>query len=434
MGSDNNRSRVENLPMPVKIALAVCSLLLIILGLNQLSSSDAEISNVLGRNSDGISADSGMEVDVNPTDPISFVSGGLPVYPQSKSSVSGFVPGKSQYTWDQVHEINRKVDELAQDIIRRIQAGPPNCLPEICTQDYKFRDVTKTKGVKVGLTSIPGSGNTWIRSVIRAGTRIYTGSVYTDGDIKRKGFKGEALDPKDPQTAVVKSHHGFHYRHPIWKFCDGNIHIVRSPFDAFLAECNRHGGGHTGSLEREELVRKCTRFASHKIGRIKNMYDVWEKESQNELKTRAGPTVRVHLQEDHGMPVATIFYEDVERDFTRATAYMLAFLQVFNEGEPDYPDAYEGLICALREGQQQEKFHRNSTAAPPSEIFLTPDGKPNEISVALCKATQNIWNEGKWGPCNGHFQKERRDVVKHKRMHDIPENVCQAGENPDPTV
>ncbi|GBG30563.1 WSC domain-containing protein 1 [Hondaea fermentalgiana] len=428
--------RAEGLPLPVKIALSVCGLLLLILMLNQATSNDATVSKLLGAShANEVPDDSALEVDVNPTDPIDFQENGLPIYPDTPASEKGkFVKGKSVYTREQVDEMNRKIEELAQNVIKRIEAGPPKCMPKICAEKYKFRDTTKTTGLKVGLTSIPGSGNTWMRSVVRAGTRLYTGSVYRDGNLIKNGFVGEKLDVKDPATAVIKSHHGFHYKHPIWKFCDANIHVIRSPFDAFLAECNRHGGGHTGSLDRNVLIKKCTNFASHKIGRIKNMYDVWEKESKGELKTRQGPTVRVHLQEDHAMPIATLFYEDMERDFTRATAYLLSFLQVFMEDEPEWPDAYEGLICALSEGQQQEKIHRHAKEPPPGEIFRTPSGEPNEISQALCKAVEDLWNEDKWGPCNGHYQKDRTDIVKHPRMHDIPENVCEAGESPDPTV
>ena len=38
------------------------------------------------------------------------------------------------------------------------------------------------------LISFPGSGNTWIRYLIEGATGIFTGSVYTDQELEKKGM------------------------------------------------------------------------------------------------------------------------------------------------------------------------------------------------------------------------------------------------------
>ena len=40
---------------------------------------------------------------------------------------------------------------------------------------------------KTGLVSYPASGNTWYRYLIEGATGYFTGSVYSDGEIYRKG-------------------------------------------------------------------------------------------------------------------------------------------------------------------------------------------------------------------------------------------------------
>lgn len=56
------------------------------------------------------------------------------------------------------------------------------------------------------LSSYPGSGNTWVRYLIEEYTGYYTGSIYSDMNLFKGGFKGEMEDWKDGKTIVIKAH------------------------------------------------------------------------------------------------------------------------------------------------------------------------------------------------------------------------------------
>merc|ERR1711892_825900 len=56
------------------------------------------------------------------------------------------------------------------------------------------------------LTSYPGSGNTWVRYLIEEYTGYYTGSIYSDNNLFRGGFKGEKVDWKAGTTVIIKAH------------------------------------------------------------------------------------------------------------------------------------------------------------------------------------------------------------------------------------
>ena len=57
------------------------------------------------------------------------------------------------------------------------------------------------------------------------------------------GFIGEILNWKSRRTSVVKTHES---KAGMVDNFDAAIMIVRSPYDAFMAEFNRVAGGHTG--------------------------------------------------------------------------------------------------------------------------------------------------------------------------------------------
>ena len=58
-------------------------------------------------------------------------------------------------------------------------------------------------GVKTALASFPGSGNTWVRYLLQQVSGFYTGSIYTDGSLQRRGF---AEYKQDQSVLVVKTH------------------------------------------------------------------------------------------------------------------------------------------------------------------------------------------------------------------------------------
>jgi hypothetical protein len=124
----------------------------------------------------------------------------------------------------------------------------------------------------VALASFPGSGNTWLRFLIEQGSRIYTGSVYHDKDLNAT-YPGEGLE--DAQLIAVKTH----YPCPnCWTYqkcpvcaggnpvtapmtgpvvdADAAVFMLRSPFDALLAEFNRiKTGKHAGELSPADFTK-----------------------------------------------------------------------------------------------------------------------------------------------------------------------------------
>lgn len=97
----------------------------------------------------------------------------------------------------------------------------------------------------VGLVSVQGSGNTWVRGLLEKATGICTGAIYCDIALRNKGFVGEGI--RDGSVLVVKTH-SWHYQ---WKgakleyrITDDTLYssailLIRNPFHAFVAERHR---------------------------------------------------------------------------------------------------------------------------------------------------------------------------------------------------
>lgn len=109
--------------------------------------------------------------------------------------------------------------------------------------DAKCHFVNGSGRGRVALASFPGSGNTWIRSMLEAATGVCTGFYYCDMSLRVKGFAGEAITSS--AVLVVKTH----MKVPSWEpACTAGsqrpcfqsaIFAVRNPFDALVAEWNR---------------------------------------------------------------------------------------------------------------------------------------------------------------------------------------------------
>lgn len=97
----------------------------------------------------------------------------------------------------------------------------------------------KRRGV-VALASFPGSGNTWVRSLLESSTGICTGSYTCDMSLRYAGFTGEGIQSSN--VVAVKTHDVS----PNWakdisshKFSSG-IFLVRNPLDALVSDWNRN--------------------------------------------------------------------------------------------------------------------------------------------------------------------------------------------------
>ena len=100
---------------------------------------------------------------------------------------------------------------------------------------------------RVVLSSLPGSGNTWVRQLLESATGICTGSMWCDPSLRANHFCGEGqhgrsfLVIKDHSANVawsgdIKEERDSTRRKPDY---DAMILVHRDPFDATVAEWNR---------------------------------------------------------------------------------------------------------------------------------------------------------------------------------------------------
>ena len=92
-------------------------------------------------------------------------------------------------------------------------------------------------GPIVALSSIPGSGNSWVRQLLESATGIYTGAVYCDSSYVKAGMIGEGIDTNN--VLAIKAHYSPTFVKKLLNM-DKAIYIVRSPFGAILSENNRN--------------------------------------------------------------------------------------------------------------------------------------------------------------------------------------------------
>ena len=132
----------------------------------------------------------------------------------------------------------------------------------------------------VGLASYPSSGNTWLRFLIEGITGYYTGSMYNDISLRKKGFYGEGVPAGEGLVMTVKTHGhttgpGAHvadrlkYNHHA-EVNHSAILLIRNPYKAIIGlSCyseNREGhqtsnaghrnldsGGHTGFAKEDQF-------------------------------------------------------------------------------------------------------------------------------------------------------------------------------------
>lgn len=116
------------------------------------------------------------------------------------------------------------------------------------TLTHKCHFISKPVRDPVGLVSLPGSGNTWVRGLLETATGICTGAVYCDISLRARGFIGEYI--RSGHVLVVKTHTGS----PMWSkggmlnlgglkdnvgIFGSAILLIRNPFDSLVAEWNR---------------------------------------------------------------------------------------------------------------------------------------------------------------------------------------------------
>ena len=186
-----------------------------------------------------------------------------------------------------------------------------------------FRPLNVSNASKVGLISNPGSGNTWVRHLLQQSTGILTGSVYSDGELRRNGFSGESV--RDERVLAVKCHEF----HEDW--FDKIILIVRHPKHSIVSEFNRAAGRgnkrHTAKVTYDKFFSaKWPKFVADQAKR-------WEYVNREYLTSeKFSPPNRSLI----------VFYDDLVEDAERELRRMLGFLDVDPINE-------EWLKCAVKD-------------------------------------------------------------------------------------
>ena len=107
----------------------------------------------------------------------------------------------------------------------------------------------------VAMASFPGSGSTWVRSVLEQASGIYTGSIYCDNELKSKGFVGEKVSSSN--VLFVKTHYASkdlfiplseYYDPKKFKDITAAILLIRNPLDSIISSWNWVHSGHTATV------------------------------------------------------------------------------------------------------------------------------------------------------------------------------------------
>jgi hypothetical protein len=114
----------------------------------------------------------------------------------------------------------------------------------------------------VGLVSVPGSGNTWVRGLLETATGICTGSIYCDHPLRNAGMIGEYV--KTGRVLVVKTHTSdYQWNEAILEerneddtLYESAILLIRNPFNTFIAEWNRLNAYSGYPIEPKKPIRK----------------------------------------------------------------------------------------------------------------------------------------------------------------------------------
>ncbi len=138
--------------------------------------------------------------------------------------------------------------ECTQYLTKRDRSQLKECelkLRELDVQPFRGSNCRFRNGtgkMAVALVSFPGSGNTWVRSLLERITGVCTGSNVCDVSLRASGFIGEFADSSS--LLVVKTHQPYprwarDTRHYEEEMFNKAVVLVRNPFHALVAEWHR---------------------------------------------------------------------------------------------------------------------------------------------------------------------------------------------------
>jgi len=212
----------------------------------------------------------------------------------------------------------------------------------------------------VGLVSYPSSGNTWLRYLIESSSGYFSGSMYSDIMLTKRGFYGEAIPADSGLTVVVKSH-----GHTTGKAADlgreeqvrqNHMHelnstaimIVRNPFAAIIGHRHLDDGGHTGYAKKGRFEGEgWDQFVRKKTSAWENLYTDW-----------------IDLSPSRNM---VVHFELLGRDLERILREILSFLGL------EVDDRRLKCTVDNNEGEfhRKKKISENEDSIPKSDPFTS---------------------------------------------------------------
>jgi len=172
----------------------------------------------------------------------------------------------------------------------------------------------------VGLASYPSSGNTWLRYLIEGITGHYTGSMYNDIMLRKKGFYGEGVPGDSGVVVSVKTHghtteKGAHMPRPYQveynhhnEVNHSAILLIRNPFNAIIGHRNLDQGGHTGLAKEDQFLGSgWQEFVEIKSQAWLNFYRDW-------------------LENNPSKNLLVLHYENIQQSLRHSLRKIAAFL------------------------------------------------------------------------------------------------------------
>lgn len=225
----------------------------------------------------------------------------------------------------------------------------------------------------VGLASYPSSGNTWLRYLIEGISGYYSGSMYNDLSLRKRGFYGEGVSADSRLVLTVKTHgqtteEGARLPRVDQQQASFNHHrevnhsailVIRNPFAAIIGHRHLDQGGHTGLAKPEEFRGEgWNNFVNIKAAAWLDFYSDW-------------------LDQNPGSRLLVLHYENIKISLRHSLRRILRFLGL----EED-----KGRIaCSLRfqkgQFQREHRTNNNTTNALPEDPFTAEQKEVVEAAI-----------------------------------------------------
>lgn len=286
--------------------------------------------------------------------------------------------------------------------------------------------------------------------MIELGTRVWTGSAYDDYELARDGFEGELLKPyatNKSTVSVIKSHVPSVGRRDIDAKTTAAIVIMRSPFDAILAEYSRAvaesalsaakranvtiemESTHTNKLSKDYLKKNIAGGFPPLFKRWLNFIQYWlspEHRANSFINRENNVTSYEYVagfpfsdgNNTRTIPVLVMFYEDFIRHNFAANHRLLSYLKL-QMGKEMPNNAFEATVCVLTANREEE--HRKIKRKPDEDGYnvyfdAEHDIVRNNMVEKACQEMHELWLPELWGNCTNPVPQVNRLPISNTHL------------------